>query len=705
MGEVYKLDDDFIEQYSEDTPDWGPFGWVVYRRTYARYLEDKGRKEKWHETCRRVIEGNFSLTPIPEFDTDKELERYKNKIQKEMQEAYHHMFNFHWLPPGRGIWMSGSDYHMNRGSDALVNCWFTAVRPYKGKISTPFLFMLDESMKGGGVGFSVEDKNISKIPAIESNTSLKIICREDHADIQKGLFEADPPFNVYDEGVVYYRVEDSREGWRHALELVIDSHWNETQDLVVDVTDVRPSGARIKGFGGVSAGPQPLVWLLRKINTLINSKVGEKISPVDATDMMNYIGCCVVSGNVRRSSQIALGNIDDHDFIRMKQDEEALEERRWASNNSVVISDFEDLDKVNWGLIAESMCKNGEPGVFNLYNSRKYGRLKDGNFGYADPRVEGTNPCGEISLESGEPCNLVEIFPYRCMKDDVPVSKVVQIATKYSKRVTLGKYEWEQSRNIIRRNRRIGVSLSGIQDWICYMKECGFDDDDIKWYLNHWYFVVKSTDQFFSRELDVNESIKLTTVKPSGTVSKLPGVSSGMHWHYAKYMIRRIRFQSNDPLVDELKGLGFNVEDDVYSSNTVVVEFPYKAPSAEMKGFKTVEDVSVRDQIEMQLMIQTYWSDNAVSATISIHDEEPEEIAELLKEYAPKLKSTSLLPYKNHGYKQAPIEPITEERYGKMVSDIERWPSGEITSEDDSQNGEFEIVEQESCEGGACPVK
>ena len=259
----------------------------------------------------------------------------------------------------------------------------------------------------------------------------------------------------------------TREGWVLASARMIDMHFNATNPenkhkLVLDISKIRPYGAKIHGFGGTASGPMPLVEMFFDINKIINAKQNEHLSAVDGTDICNLIGKTVVAGNVRRSAELALGSNDDQDFIKMKQDKEKLYHHRWASNNSVAIdSKFNEYNP-----IADGILHNGEPGVVNLELSRNYGRIADGYQAGIDDDVEGTNPCGEISLANGEPCNLFEVFPFIAEQQSWDLKDAFSLATRFAKRVTFSNYDWEVSRKIIQKNRRIGVSMSGIQDWI-----------------------------------------------------------------------------------------------------------------------------------------------------------------------------------------------------------------------------------------------
>lgn len=595
----------------------------------------------------------------------------------------------------------------------------------------PFSFLFDQLMKGGGVGFSVVNDNIKQIPKVDNKIDLTVVIdkssKSHDASIKVGAVDKVEweKQNPDQDDVIYYRLPDTREGWVLANARLIDMHFNQTNPdrktkLVLDITDIRPYGAKIHGFGGTASGPMPLVEMFIDINNVINARAGKNLTAVDATDICNLIGKTVVAGNVRRSAELALGSSDDQDFIKMKQDKKKLYHHRWASNNSVAINSKFN----NYGPIADGILHNGEPGIVNLDLSRNYGRIVDGYQPGIDDDVEGTNPCGEISLAIGEPCNLFEVFPYIAEMQGWDLKEAFALATRFAKRVTFSHYDWEISRKIIQKNRRIGISMSGIQDWLLndlgHRVVTGFEDavdaetgEKIKKPIydsqavervDGLYKAVVDADKAYSKELGTHPSIKHTTVKPSGTVAKLAGVSEGMHFHYAGYLIQRIRFQASDPLLPALRECGYHTEPDIYTKNTICVEFPLRAAHADSKNFASAGTVSIAEQFATQAFLQTYWSDNAVSCTITFQSDESDEIAPLLHQYRHTIKSTSLLPYYGGSLKQAPKEPIDKKTYKERAALITDDVEEVFAKQNDDQKG-LEIVGQTDCEGGACPIK
>jgi len=738
------LSDDFVDEVKKTIkPHWGELGWVTYKRTYARWIPELKRTENWSETVKRVIEGNINLDPRLK-KADLTDEQYAGLV-KEAQNLYKLVYGLAATPSGRNLWISGTPYQ-HRNGDALNNCWFVAIRPQKYgdshivpnylqkdqlAVSMPFSFMFDQLMKGGGVGFSVVPDNMKLMPVVDNQVDLTVLIGKESASyndsIAAGAIDRDDWLAKNDlSDTRHYELPDTREGWVVGNANMIDAHFDDTndgfKDVVLDITDIRAKGEKIKGFGGTASGPVPLIEMFFDINEVLNEAVGRKLTSVDCTDMGNLIGKTVVAGNVRRSAELALGGSTDDDFITMKQDQKKLYHHRWASNNSVAV----DSEFKRYAPIADSITHNGEPGIVNLELSRNYGRAIDGYQAGIDDGVEGTNPCGEISLSNGEPCNLFEVFPLIATEQGWSLEEAFALAARYTKRVTFSSYDWEVSRQVIQKNRRIGVSMSGIQDWILTTfgnrVVTGFEpttdpetgdtvqkpiyDQRVVKKFDDLYQAVVTADKEYSDALGCQASIKHTTVKPSGTVAKLAGVSEGMHFHYAGYLIQRIRFQDSDPLLPALKACGYKIEPDVYTKHTMCVEFPVKAANADDPNFASAGSVSIAEQFATQAFLQTYWSDNAVSCTITFQPNEAKEIAPLMYQYRHVTKSTSLLPYSGADFKQAPKEPIDKKIYQERESEVDENVAKVFAEQNDNHDKkDIELVDQSDCESGACPIR
>lgn len=646
------LDPGFVKTFETIEPAWGfgPLSEVTYQRSYSRRKEDfpagytpyevKEGKETWHETVWRVVNGVYSIQK--NHILHNRLDWDEEKAQQSAMEMYERMFYFKWLPPGRGLWSMGTPViHEKNLPSALFNCAFVSTKDLLKECTKPFEFLMDMSMLGVGVGFDV--KGEGKIHLHESQDTFT------------------------------FTVPDTREGWVQSLKVQLEHYFLGHDKPVFDYSEIRPAGKIIKGFGGISSGPDPLITMHERIDKVLGGREGEALTSRDITDLMNIIGVCVVSGGIRRTAEIALGPIDDEDYITLKDYEKNPErmEWGWASNNTVYAEIGNDYSKV-----AESTALNGEPGYYMLENARKYGRMIDG-VNNTDSRVEGINPCGEITLESYELCNIVETFPahHSTLND---YKRTLKYAYLYAKTVTLLPHHWVETNRVQLRNRRLGVSQSGITQAIEKNGIAAY----VEW-CNEGYDMLKYYDHVYSEWLKIRESNKLTTVKPSGTVSILAGATAGIHYPESAYYIRRIRINKQQKeVIEPLVQAGYRVYDAPENPQyDVVVEFPINSGCS-----RGVSDVSMWEKFELVALVQTYWADNAVSATINFDpDTEAHQIKYALDLYQFRAKSISLLPTATHGYAAAPYEAITEEEYLQRLTEIRSTAKIEIEADAESE--------------------
>jgi adenosylcobalamin-dependent ribonucleoside-triphosphate reductase len=426
--------------------------------------------------------------------------------------------------------------------------------------------------------------------------------------------------------------------------------------------------------------------LLNDVNSILHPLVGQPITASAIVDVCNLIGRCVVAGNVRRSAEIAFGDPKDDEFLNLKNpdvNKEALYHHRWASNNSIFAEVGMDYSKV-----AEMTAKNGEPGYEWLENARMYSRM-GGAPDFSDMRVAGANPCVEQSLEDRELCCLVETFPglHDSFED---YKKTLKYAYLYAKTVTLIPTHDDRTNTVMMRNRRIGCSQSGIVQAMQKFGRRKFFQE----FCDGGYTYLRSLDRVYSDWLCVRTSIKITSVKPSGTVSLLPGVTPGIHFPHSSQYIRRVRFQDTSPLVAVLRSAGYMIEVDKYSPNTVVVSFP----ASESNFDRSKSDVTLWEQLELAAQMQQYWADNQVSVTVTFKAEEAKDIKYALELYETRLKGVSFLPASDHGYEQAPYEEVSPEVFADMVSMVDPQ---KIWSQ--SGSAEHEATDR-FCDGGVCEV-
>jgi ribonucleoside-triphosphate reductase len=478
-------------------------------------------------------------------------------------------------------------------------------------------------------------------------------------------------------------IPDTREGWVKLLGKVLKAHFYSGKGFTYSAKLIRSKGALIKGFGGVASGPEELCQGMSDISKILNARSGSKLRPIDCLDIMNIIGSIVVSGNVRRSAQIAIGDPDDVDFLKAKRwDLGSIPNWRAMSNNSVAASSTTELIKEFW-----DTYEQGEPyGIVNLILSRSIGRTNDTN--YKDLDVQGFNPCAEQPLGNYETCCLAEIYlpnisSYKEMLDACIYTYRV---CKHSLRLSCS---LEETESIVHKNMRMGIGVTGILQSSSEQKD----------WLSDAYEFLRVYDVEYSKKMGWPTSIKLTTVKPSGTLSLLPGLTPGAHPSPAgPYYIRRIRIASGSPLLDVCRRHGYLIEpqknfDGTDDKNTMVVSFPCKVG----EDVPVADKYSWRDQLDLVRWLQANWSDNAVSCTIYYRKEELEDIKQYLSEHLTnEIKSVSFLLKSDHGFVQAPYETISKELYESMAVKTLPITSVEVKESD------YQVVE---CEGGACPIK
>lgn len=598
-------------------------GEYVWISKYARTKAD-GTRERFHEGLRRVIEGMFSIQK--DYCAEHRLPWDEAKAQESAAEAYLLAMNGKWSPPGRGLWMMGTRLvNERKDSSALQNCAMISTVPCNGDAVLPYTRAMDMSMMGVGVGF--DTKGAGKVT----------------------LRDPGDPF--------YFPVPDSREGWVASVGHLLDAYFTGSAWPRFDYSLIRPAGAPIKGFGGIAAGPAPLKKGHNQLTNLLKNRRGQKLTTTDVVDIMNIIGKLVVSGNVRRSAQIALGDPEDEDFLSLKDWEvhpERMGRDGWGhlSNNSVIAKPRQDLSH-----LVPQIVKNGEPGVIWLETMQRFGRLKD-TPDWRDHRVAGVNPCGEQPLESHECCTLVEVFPSNC-DNLTDFFRALKYAFMYAKTVTLLPTQWAESNAVMLRNRRIGTSLTGLAQFV---ETRGWDT------LADWqdagYAEICRLDKVYSEWLGVRESVKKTTIKPSGSVSLLfKGVTPGAHWPKERgYFVRTLREIKGGIIARMFEAAGYPVEDSVSDPDTtVVITVPVEGPD-----IRPEREVSLWEKVALAAACQRDWSDNAVSVTVTFRKDEEGQIPAVLRAFDGQLKSVSFLPDSEGVYAQAPYQRVTKEAWDAL---------------------------------------
>ncbi len=642
------LSKSFIREYAQHQVPWGPIGYVIYKRTYARMIQELGRTEEWFETCARTCNGLVEIGGL--------------FSQKELESLYDSMFYLKGFPSGRAIWQLGTKNVERLGADSLCACWLVLCNNLES-----FCFAFNELMLGGGVGFNILPEYVYELPRVKF----------------------DPPIIRTDNPDCDFIVTDNREGWVDLLRKVLNAYFVTGKPFAYSTQCVRAAGKIIHNFGGVASGSEPLVRGIQQICKILDKRHGEKLRPIDCMDIMNIIGTIVASGNVQRTSQIAIGAPLDLEFLQAKNWHKGIvPDWRRMSCCTVACSSIDELPDEYW----EPYLTDGECyGLININNCRRFGRLIDGIDYRPDYGVVGCNPCGESTLENGENCVVAEtILPNingleEWLKVLGPLYKAVKTITNFH-------FIHPETEEVVHRNYRVGVSLSG------FMSAPWARDPEV---LSAGYHHLEECDAYYSSLLGVSQSNKLSVGKPSGTVALLPwGCTPGMNTALSRYLIRRIRFVGNDPLIETCRQHGYHVEpeirqDGTHNYDTMVVSFPMDyGPKA-----VTESQVNVIQELETQKMLQTYWADQSISCSHYFHRDEVPQIRDWLNDnYEDSVKTCSFMHAKDHGFKQAPLEAISEEEYLRMCDSVTQI--NEITD-----NKEIDMADNLECAGGSCPAK
>lgn len=622
---------------------WSNLARVIYKRTYSRPL--RGGTETWKDTVLRVIEGNIA--------------KYRNTDLLEPSEEerlYYYLYNRKAMPAGRGLWISGTGTQDQLGASGLTNCFTFSSDRWEN-----FLIAMDCSMLGGGVGMTVEHKYTSKLPRVKRGVVIT----------NKETNDAD------------FIVPDSREGWIELLRKILKSFFETGKSFTYSCVLVRASGEPIKGFGGKASGKRPLITFVEKLVAHLKSRGGKMINPIDAADILCMIGELIVSGNVRRSALLIQGDSFDKDFLKAKRwDLGNVPTHRAMANFSVNCSDIDDLHPLFW-----KTYEHGEPfGLINIPLANKYARIGEEK---RDNAIT-CNPCAEQIMENGGSCNLAELFLPN-LENEEEFLEAARLMYRWAKRVTLEGYHDPLMDSVVKKTHRVGVGITG-----CLMSELFTEK-----LLNKVYKSIQAEDKKYSKLLEVGESIRLTTVKPSGSVSLLGDVTPGIHPAYSRHYIRRVRFSANDDLIPLLREAGHPIEpvkrfDGSLDHDTLVVDFPCSAPD----GVPVAdENWDTWKQLEVVKMVGRCWTDSSASVTVYYRKEEIPKIKEWLRDNLSEIKTISFLCHNDHGFDQAPYEAITKEQYNVLVNKIKPL---EFENASFVENPHLEDM---GCEAGACPIR
>jgi ribonucleoside-diphosphate reductase alpha chain/ribonucleoside-triphosphate reductase len=677
------LTDEFISQYKH-LPNPFPtiLGQFVFYRTYSRWLPLEKRREYWWETVRRAVEFNCNLV---------------RTSQQEAEALYDNVYHLRQFLAGRTLWTGGTEVSLKYPMSNF-NCSFTVLDKFSAFKDLFYLLMI-----GAGVGVRVLKADVEKLPKVR--TIIKIIHeaylpapKEQREDLTSVKFQKDTAHIV---------IGDSKEGWVEALDLFLNilsrKEYRQINTIIFNYDQVRPKGERLKTFGGTASGYESLERMFSRIDKIVkNNCFGQlkKLKPVDCMDIANIIGQNVVVGGVRRTSEVILFDSDDQDILNAKNNLYEQIDGKWVkneeidyremSNNSIFYTAKPSREKLSWHI--SQMRYSGEPGFMNAEAAAK-----------RRPNLEGANPCMEVLLDREQMCNLTTVNVMGFVQDGKLEEKKLIEAQRLSVRAAfrmtfldLELDEWDIKQ---KRDRLVGCSLTGWQDMLNATNMSPEEESRLRKKLRE---VAHREAESYARKLGVNPPLLVTTVKPEGTLSQLPTVSSGVHYSHAPYFIRRVRINASDPLLKVCEELGYDIKPENGQTEdncrTKVISFPCSAPPG-----KTKKEVSALQQLENYRAFQKEYTDHNTSITVHVRNEEWEEVEEWLWNNWDDVVAVSFVSLDESFYAQMPYEEISKEEYEQRVKSmvhfipslISKYEKEDVTTDPGD----------ESCESGICPIR
>ncbi len=681
------LTDEFISKYKHQLSPLKQLGNFVYYRTYSRWLPEQGRREYWWETVRRAVEYNCSLVPTR---------------REEAEKLFDNIYNLRQFLSGRTFWVGGTAVSKNYPM-ANYNCSFLVIDSFKAFRELFYLLMV-----GSGVGARVLKDDVKNLPKVRVDYE---IIHKDYTPIPHNAREDNTSLYFSHNNTVKITVGDSKEGWVQSLDfffkLLYSNEYRNIKTIIIDYDHVRPKGEKLKTFGGTASGHSSLKNMFYKIDKVIKnsrkSDVFEKIKlrPIHCLDIANIIGENVVVGGVRRTAEMILIDPDDKECIEAKSNLYSQIDGQWIvnqdivhrqmSNNSIYYREKPTREKLHWQI--RQMRYSGEPGWVNARAASK-----------RRPNMQGVNPCGEILLDSRGLCNLTTVNVLAFVKEDGTLDmdsllEAQRLSVRAGYRMTCVELELHSWDKIQQRDKLIGCSLTGWQDMV---NATGITKEEEANILSMLRKTAREEVDLYAKEVGENAPLLVTTVKPEGTLSQLPTVSSGVHYSHSSYYIRRIRISSSDPLVKVCEELGYPVYPEVGQDKdtcaTKVVEFPIEAPAG-----KTKYDVSAIEQLENYKLFMENYVDHNCSITVHVREHEWDDVEEWIWQNWDDVVALSFLALEDNFYQLLPYEAIDEEEYNRRKGEMKPFiPS--LISKYEEQETNLDISGK-GCDNGACPVR
>ncbi|WP_130864038.1 ribonucleoside-triphosphate reductase, adenosylcobalamin-dependent [Bacilliculturomica massiliensis] len=681
------IPEEFVSRYKHQPSPMSQLGSFVYYRTYSRWLPEELRREYWWETVRRAVEYNCSLVP-----TSKE----------EAERLYDNVYHMKQFLSGRTFWVGSTDvskfYPMSN-----YNCSFQVIDSFDSFRDVFYLLMV-----GSGVGIRILKSDVEKMPMVR--TDVEVI-HESYTPVLKALRQDNTSLEFTHNDTVKITIGDSKEGWVQSLDyylkVLYSTEYRKIKTVILNYDNVREKGEKLRTFGGTASGHSSMKNMFLKIIRVIEkagarSTTGRvKLKPIDCLDIANVIGENVVVGGVRRTAEIVLIDADDKECIQAKSELYKKVDEKWVidqeiahrqmSNNSIYYRERPSREQLHWHL--QQMRYSGEPGWVNEIAGAK-----------RRPNFNGVNPCAEILLDSKGLCNLTTVNVMAFVREDgtldhAGLMEAQRLSARAGYRMTCTELELPQWNAVQQRDKLLGCSLTGWQDMVNALHYTTEQQQEL---LTDLKREARNAAVEYARELGMQEPLLITTIKPEGTLSLLPVVSSGIHYSHAPYFVRRIRISSDDPLVKVCEELGYpvfpEVGQDRESCVTKVVEFPVKAPEGRFKA-----DVGAIEQLENYKMFMSYYVEHNCSITVHVRDNEWEDVEQWVWDNWDDTVALSFLSFDDSFYDLLPFEEIGEEEYIRRVENMNPFvPS--LISKYEKEEVQYDIG-NEGCEGGVCPVR
>jgi ribonucleoside-triphosphate reductase (thioredoxin) len=756
----------FVEKYVKENPNTlTELGEFVYYRTYSRWLERKGRREYWHETVKRAIEYNMALEYKHLLDLGFKINL--KEMRNEAKELFKSIYHTNQFPSGRTLWLGNANEKVNKDfALGNFNCSFLNISNWEDLGDLFYLLMV-----GTGVGFKSTKKLAKGMKKIRINTTL---LHSEYKPVEVEQRLEDTKVSIFDNGFAKIYVGDSKDGWVSALReyfnLLTEKEHEDIHTIKISYNSVRPKGERLKTFGGTASGHEPLKEMFEGIDNVLKNKIDPTLAPIEMDekgygqvrpihilDIGNLIGANVVVGGVRRTAEIFLFDADDFESMFAKygingiwtekqlahhkkvgellevegikpvwfddiqnigDQRKGLDHRR-MSNNSIAFE--KKPSKELMAIVFQLLQGEGEPGFINLEEARR-----------RRPNAEGINPCAEILLDSYGVCNLTTINIKAFVKENADGSQYLdleglyqaqRLSTRIGVRQTLGTLEIPHWDAVQKRDHLIGTSVTGWQDALAMV---GYTEEDEIELMENLRKVSREEADRYASKLRIPSPLLATTVKPEGTLSQVAGgVSAGVHMSHSPFYVRRIRINSNDPLVQVALELGWTIHAEVGTkvtledgttteiydveelaksyvisqARTLVVDFPI-----ESGAIRTKDDTTVEEQLDTYFRFQKHYTEHNSSNTIDVKPHEWGKAEEIIYDNFDNFVGVSFLSHDGGTYKLAPYEAITKEEYEERKAKMKSFDPTLLRKYEQAET-EADLDNMESCESGVCPIR